>query len=129
MIHDTVPVDEAEKVVSVESIVYRLRQFVRHRLQGKENAMKSGALMSMLGFPSGGTNRKLRRAAKLLLREEKIPLISDSSGFYVAQTIEELSAYLQNLEARRQGLEESENGVREILEKWLKRPKGDLFEW
>lgn len=129
MIHSTVPEAESEKRVSIESIVYRLREFVQHHLQGKEHAMKSGALMGMLGFPSAGTNRKLRKAAKLLLREEKIPLISDSSGFYVAKTVEELNTYLQNLAARRQGLEESERGVKEIREKWLKRPKGDLFEW
>ena len=129
MIHSTVPVTESEGKISAESVLYRLRELVRHHLQGKENAMKSGAIMNRLGFRAGTTNRKLRQATKLLLQEEKVPLVSGPSGFYVAKTIEELNEYLQNLEARRKGIEESEMAVRAIREKWLKRPKGDLFEW
>ena len=129
MVHSTVPETAPEKKVSAESVLYRLRELVRHQLQGKENAMKSGAIMNRLGFRSGTTNRQLRQATKLLLQKEKIPLVSGASGFYMARTVEELNEYLQNLEARRRGLQESEAAVREIRDKWLKRPKGDLFEW
>lgn len=129
MSYATVPATGPEAKISTESILYRLRNLVRRHLQGKENAMKSGAIMNRLGFRSGTTNRKLRQATKLLLQEENVPLVSGASGFYVAQTVEELNEYLENLEARRQGIDETVAAVRQIREKWLKRPKGDLFEW
>lgn len=127
MIHATVP--DTEKRISVESVLYRLREFIQHHMQGKQNAMKSGAIMNSMGFHAGGTNQKLRAASKLLLREEKVPLVSGTSGFYVAQTVEELNEYDKNMESRKQGIQEDQDAVREIRDAWLKRPKGDLFEW
>ncbi len=126
-IHGTVP--DTEKRISVHSVLYRLRQFVANHLQGKENAMKSGALMNSMGFKAGGTNEKLRSAAKVLLREEGMPLISGNSGFYMAQTKDELYEYLQNLKARRKGIEENENAVRDIMDKWEQKPTGGTFGW
>ena len=126
MIHDGVL--DTEPRTSVNSVLYRLRNFVQGNMKGKQNAMKSGAIMHSMGFHAGGTNQKLRAAAKLLLREEKIPLISGPSGFYVAQTIDELVEYERNLESRKRGIQESQDAVREIRDRWMKRPKsGELF--
>ncbi|KKL56446.1 hypothetical protein LCGC14_2245340 [marine sediment metagenome] len=129
MIHSIVPETGMQQKIPIESVVHRLRKFVQHHLQGKENAMKSGAIMNTLGFPASGTNQKLRKAGKLLLREENIPLVSGPSGFYVAKTVDELNEYLQNLEARRKGIEKNEATVREIRDKLMGRPRGDCFEW
>ena len=126
MMHEGVP--DTEPRTSMNSVLYRLREFVQHNIQGKENAMKSGAIMHSMGFQAGGTNQKLRAAAKLLLREEKIPLVSGTSGFYMAQTIDELNEYDRNLESRKKGVQESQDAVREIRDRWMKRPKpGELF--
>ncbi len=128
MIHTTVPETADQKGISVHSVLHRLRRIAQgESLRGKENTMKSGALMNSMGFKAGGTNEKLRSAAKVLLREEGMPLISGNSGFYMAQTKDELYEYLQNLKARRKGIEENENAVRDIMAKWEMKPKG-LFE-
>ena len=68
----------------------------------------------------------MRAAAKLLLREEKVPLISGTSGFYVAQTIDELVEYQENLRSRIAGIQKDLNAVWDVRDELSKRPK-DLF--
>lgn len=81
------------------------------RMQGAEHAMKSGRIAALCGEEVKTTNEKVRTVMKWLLCVEHVPVVASGQGFYVAVTVEEIDAYIDNLRARMKGLERN---IREL---------------
>jgi hypothetical protein len=125
-IHETVPKFAKSKQAR---IVARRLRLLGPEMTGKENAKTAAWLAARCGLKPEGTNQVVREAAKILLVEEKIPLISSSSGFYIAATEKQLEDYRESLRSRAQALFRDVQAVNDILQVWRKPndPQGSLF--
>lgn len=85
------------------------------RMAGKRNAMTAPEIARLCNVRTTGTCQPIRHAAKILLCQESIPLVSCSKGFYVATTRQELYDYKAHLEARMTGLGRDVEAVKAIL--------------
>jgi len=115
-IHAAVP---GHKRTAMHDLANRLAGILPMML-GRENARTSGWIMQKLGEKSAGTNQRLRAAAKYLLVERNVPIISCNDGFFVAGDRSELLQYQQSLKSRIEGLYRDISAVDRILD-------GDAF--
>lgn len=125
-IHSTVPKSEKETKADAHVIARRLRM-VTHRMMGKANAMTSDRLAALCGIEPKGTNQIVRKAAKILLCEEHVPIVSCSAGFYIAVEAKELIDYKQNLTGRLLALQRDIAAVNTILVRRGKK-QAEMFE-
>lgn len=114
MIHETVPQNTKTRTPSDKIVARRLRSLLIHMV-GKRKAKPASWISRTLGLPSTATSEKVRAAAKILLVEEGLPVVSCSKGFYYASGPEDLVEYRTNLRNRMQGLERDCQAVSEIL--------------
>lgn len=111
-IHAIVP---GNKPAAVHVLADRLVGILPDML-GRDNARTSGWIMRRLGESPSGTNQRLRAAAKHLLVERGLPVISCPAGFFYADTREELEAYKASLRSRIDGLFRDVSAVDRVLE-------------
>lgn len=104
------------------------------RMVGKRNAMTAPEIAHLCNVRTTGTCQPIRHAAKILLCQEGIPLVSCSKGFYIATTRQELYDYKAHLEARMTGLGRDVEAVKAILRRGnvlenvnLEKVQQDLF--
>ena len=82
--------------------------------KGKDNALTVPKIYELAGANLTGTGLPLRKSAKLLLKKG-VPVISCGNGFYLAENDDELILYLNNLEGRVAGINDTIASVRKIL--------------
>lgn len=123
-IHETVPEHAyAHAKVPQHEVTRRVKIALRQMI-GEENVRTSGEIADMIGIPRKGNNEPIRKAAKELLCEEGIAVVSSVRGFYVADTPEEVDACVENLQARIAGIERDIEALRgaKLGKKAMKMP-------
>lgn len=77
--------------------------------RGKENAVTQKTLTEK-GFGKGEQIRALVHDARM----NRVPVCSGSKGYYIAETVEELTETIAHLEARRDALDEVIGAMRNM---------------
>lgn len=127
-IHSTVPVRKTKG-----RLVRELRSILP-QITGREHVKSAPEIMQLVGQEAVGTCQPLRMAAKILLVEEGIPVVSISKGFFVATKPRELIEYQTHLRARMEGLQRDVDAVEKCLFSMMEKavvrvkPKKFLFE-
>ena len=114
-IHDTVPGPPKKARESVQRLADGLIA-ISGQMTGHDNAKTTNVIAELLGIESKGTNQAIREAAKILLNEERIPLISCNKGFYFSPLTKDLRQYRESLNARIKGLARDVRSVDAIIE-------------
>lgn len=70
-----------------------------------------------IGWPTRGTQIEVRKAVTELIEIDGQPIISGSEGFALTTNPEQLKAYGEQLESRRQGLQRRINKIWEIYDR------------
>jgi len=83
-------------------------------LKGKDNAIVSGKLASLIGIDATGTNQKIRKACKELLIEGEA-VVSCTKGFYIAENVQELKEYQSNIVNRIIGMERDVKAINHLI--------------
>ena len=109
-IYETVPIEFKD----LEEEKHRLLEYLR---DNKGRFFKSKELASKTGFPISNTCVELRKAVTELIEEEKYPIITSSSGFAWASHPNQISYYIESLEARIKGINRRINSLNEIKDK------------
>jgi hypothetical protein len=90
-------------------------------IQNKGLTFSASEIAGMVGFPSGGTQVKLRKAITMLIEEYQMPITSNAKGFMFSDNEHFLIEYVNSLEARKNGLMRRINAVNNLI----KRQKND----
>lgn len=92
---------------------------LQHR--GKNNAITSKNVSSIMGFPMEDTQAKSRKEIHKTAEMFNLPLLSCSHGFYIAETEQELEEYNRGIDNRISGIEKN----RQIVNENFKRLKNE----
>lgn len=84
-------------------------------LFGRRNVKTAEQLTQALGFPARRTCHPLREAAKILLIDREVPMVSCTRGFFLAETKEEIATYKESLLHRVDGLMRDVEACNRIL--------------
>lgn len=88
---------------------------LQHR--GKNNAITSKEISSIMGFPMEDTQAKSRKEIHKTAEIYNLPLLSCGRGFYIANSQQELNEYNQNIDDRINGMEKTRQTVNENFER------------
>jgi len=112
-IHTTVPESKREPKLDARQLAGRLERLLPY-LWGKAKARTSHEIMRLLGLRASGTNQPLRAAAKILLHEKGLAVISGSRGFYFATSMQEIEEWEEKERARASAVLRNVRKIREI---------------
>jgi hypothetical protein len=92
---------------------------------GSDNAVTSGELADR-HFPDDSSgNPKTREAIKVLMRSRKLPVIGGGDGYYIPEHNEPVSAAVQSLQSRKDGIDERIQLLIDNWEAWRSEPATD----
>jgi len=112
-VHGEVP--ETKEKITTEQLMEKVMHFAS-TIMGEDNAVRAADIMeNRFGLRHKGTDASLRKAMKILLRENHIPIVSNTSGFFVAGDRAELLKYRENIVSRIVGLKRTLDGIDVIL--------------
>ena len=95
----------------------RVYDYMRGRL-GEHNAVTANIIERECGVPHTNGNSTLRRIISMVCDKYDIPIISNTNGYFVASTREELMDYLLNLELRIKGIIERKDMLKRAFESY-----------
>jgi len=119
-VHSTVPKHARTRGINWEHLK---QQIMKVLLPGKDTAIKSGEIYDRIKHEldykiSSETYQPIRKACKLLLEEDLIPVMSCGNGFYIAETPDEICDYMDSTSKRMRGLERIQRACTECLERF-----------
>lgn len=74
--------------------------------KGEERAVTAKEISAEMGYPMEDTRSVSRYQIKKTEEEFDLPLVSGKSGYYIAQTDEEMAIYNQNIKNRMDKMEQ-----------------------
>lgn len=87
--------------------------------KGPANTISSGAIADVLGINDSDAQPKTREAIRILTEERGVPIASTSQGYYLIQTHEHLTDYLESLDGRIAGIQKRKQTVIDAWESHL----------
>jgi len=108
-IYSTVPEEQLTEFGDTEALIIFLQS-------NKGKFYTANQLAKECGFRSSNTQVELRKVITILIEEEKLPIIASSNGFSWATNPKQILNYIEQLEARKQGLNRRINALRGIYE-------------
>ena len=81
-----------------------VRGYLKTNCVGKEKAEKSPKIRTMCALPASQTEEIVREMIRELL-EDGVPIGSCAKGYFVIETLEELTEVVEGLRSRIQGIE------------------------
>jgi len=112
-IHAAVPSSTREPKLDARALAVKLERLLPY-LWGKEKARTSHEIMRLLGLRSSGTNQPLRAAAKILLHEKGLAVISSTRGFFFATSMQEIEEWEETERQRAAAVLRNVRKIREI---------------
>ena len=96
------------------SVVQRLLKILP-KIRGERKVKTAYTLADLTNTNDwSATNVKIRKAAKSILHDKKIPIVSCRKGFYVATNTEEIDDYIVDLKSRIKGMNKDIRVLKEI---------------
>lgn len=80
---------------------------------GKSNAITSGEIADLIGINEDDTHAKTRAMILEAAKIYKLPLAADIIGYYLITNDEEYYSYMNNLDSRKEGIEERKELITE----------------
>lgn len=77
-------------------------EMLKHK--GRANSISAYKLSVMFGLPTEATQSETRRLLKTMAKQYSVPLLADSTGFFIATSLDELQAYNKTIMDRVQGI-------------------------
>lgn len=85
-------------------------------LQGNKGIPFTAQKLAMkCGFPMKGSNVETRKAITELIEVDGYPICSGSKGFFYPNSKEEIKAYIESLESRKNGIDRRINALTNII--------------
>lgn len=88
--------------------------------KGKGNEISSAKIAKLIGINEDDTHAKTRKYIEDTMEQYKIPLGSNTKGYFIIETAEECDKYLNNLEVRQKGIEKRKNNVKNFFQNGVK---------
>jgi hypothetical protein len=86
--------------------------------KGKKNKITSKQISLEMGFPMEDTQSISRKAIWETAEKYGLPLISSTTGYYLANTKEELEEYNKNIDKRIDGMKKTRDMVNKNFKEW-----------
>lgn len=86
--------------------------------EGPDNAITSREIDEEVNLDSVGSFPQTREVVRELLMEDGIPIASNSNGYYVIETEEQLADYVDTLDGRITGIAERRFGILQAADQW-----------
>ncbi|MCF2238879.1 hypothetical protein KVP04_07045 [Halobacterium salinarum] len=85
---------------------------------GPSNAVSSREINEQVDVDSVGSFPQTREIVRELLMNEGIPVASNSNGYYVIESEEQLADYVNTLDSRITGIAERRYGILRAADQW-----------
>ncbi len=79
--------------------------------RGKKNKITSAKIAKMIDIDEDDTHSKSRRLIEDAIEEYGLPVAADSRGYFMIETEDELEEYMENLDARIDGIKDRKKVV------------------
>ncbi|WP_089649871.1 hypothetical protein [Halobacterium hubeiense] len=86
--------------------------------EGPSNAISSREINEQVDVDSVGSFPQTREIVRELLMEEGIPIASNTNGYYVIESEEQLADYVDTLDSRMTGIAERRYGILRAADQW-----------
>lgn len=85
--------------------------------KGEGNEISSAKIAKLIGINEDDTHAKTRSLIENTMEQYKIPLGSNTKGYFIIETVEEYDRYVNNLESRQKGIEKRKDNVKRFFNK------------
>ena len=86
--------------------------------KGRKNKITSKQISLEMGFPMEDTQSVSRKAIWETAEKYGLPLVSSSTGYYLANTKEELEKYNENIDKRINGMRKTRDMTNKNFKEW-----------
>ncbi|WP_254538719.1 hypothetical protein [Halomarina litorea] len=95
----------------------RVLEILQNRV-GKDNAITSREINEEIQADNIGSFPSTRAIITDIIKEERVPILANTNGYYVAETEGEIEEYLETLENRVMGITERRYAVKRAAKLW-----------
>lgn len=88
--------------------------------KGEGNEISSAKIAKLIGINEDDTHPNTRSLIEDTMKQYEIPIGSNTKGYFIIQSKQELDKYIRNLDARIKGIEERKNNVKKFFQKGVK---------
>ncbi len=88
--------------------------------KGKKNAITSKQISEVMGFPMEDTQSVSRHEIWTTAEQYRLPLVSCSRGYFIAETDDEIDTYNKNIQKRIDGMSQTREIVNQNYKEWKK---------
>lgn len=85
---------------------------------GRENPISAREINDVIEVDTVGSFPRTRELVRDVLFEEQVPVVSGSNGYYVVETADELSTYIESLDSRIGNIAERRYAIRRAAHAW-----------